>query len=640
MGAPVQSAQGHQTAGALTVTLGAAPTAGNLLTVWLWGRATAAGLMQSIAPAGFTEDHYIDDATTTGGGGGFHLWVGHKVAGAGESASVVTGNPAPATVGMAMIVAEWSGLDAPDVFATGKLVAGSYSADHSIGSGSSGQTIGIYQTATDIGGRETVISAPSTLVQQTAAEATGNGAYGSVGWADPGDPLTAHSGNTAFHDVYYVIGSYAETAPPPTDPGYTPPAPAKAILEIFVHDESASRWGTATWATGPATGTEGIWSAAGWHDVTPLGVAAHLMWGSRRPDRGILADQDAATWNVQTYDPDRSLDPGNPDSPYYPQLLPGLPIRISHGSTVIRTGYCDEITYAVARPDYQGQIIASDTIGLLAQADVPADSILGDTLVERINDAIVASGIGIGGIPLNPKAGSGGGPFPITQGPPLSARPTGTRTVWDIVKLAAREVLWVPYITASGDIRVRAWGAPLDRGREITDPMLIDLTSKVTDDGVVSVVRVNNATGTLTIERVAAPLPRYGRRALDRTEKTIDPESWADAILADRAWPGVTWIPGTIRPRTAADVDYLGTLEIMERITLTVAGIVSVQGRILGAEMWVQHRERATDGASWSFRLNVATDGSTAVGTTTLVADVTGDTLVDDDTGTDYLEAD
>ena len=56
-----------------------------------------------------------------------------------------------------------------------------------------------------------------------------------------------------------------------------------------------SRWGIATWATGAATGTEGIWSAAGWQDVTPEGVNAHIMWGSRDPDNGILARQNAAS---------------------------------------------------------------------------------------------------------------------------------------------------------------------------------------------------------------------------------------------------------------------------------------------------------------------------------------------------------
>jgi hypothetical protein len=90
----------------------------------------------------------------------------------------------------------------------------------------------------------------------------------------------------------------------------------------------------------------------------------------------------------------------------------------------------------------------------------------------------------------------------------------------------------------------------------------------------------------------------------------------------------------------ATDVDYFGSIEIMERVSCTVPGVVSVTGRVLGAELFVEHKADDTRGAKWQFLFAVATDGSSEVGLTTLVADGTGDTLLDDDTGTDYLEAD
>lgn len=415
------------------------------------------------------------------------------------------------------------------------------------------------------------------------------------------------------------------------------PEPSKAILEIYVHDEDASRWGAATWATGPATGTEGIWSAAGWTDVTPQGVNGHIIWGSRRPDRGILHQQDGATWNIETYDPDRILDPGNADSPYAPQLVAGLPIRISHDTTVIRTGYCDEIRYRYKPPWFRGQILATDTIALLNQASVPADSILGDTLLERIQDAVNAAGIAVGGIPLPP-----GGP----AGPALSEWVEGAATdegtpVWTIVRKACEEVLWVPYVMADAGLGLRAWGDPLERGREIAAPNLEDLESVSSEDGLYSVARVQVADPDLDpIEREAAPLPRYGRRVIDRRETTADAEGWAAAVLAERSWPGVRYVPGTIHCFSAADVDYFGSLETMERVQVTHPGAVSVSGRILGGELWVEHRAHSDRGATWMFKFAVATDGSTAIGLTTLVADGTGDTLVDDMTETDYLEAD
>jgi hypothetical protein len=127
---------------------------------------------------------------------------------------------------------------------------------------------------------------------------------------------------------------------------------------------------------------------------------------------------------------------------------------------------------------------------------------------------------------------------------------------------------------------------------------------------------------------------------LDRREPTIDADAWATAVLAERSWPGVQYIPGTVHCFTAADVDYFGTIEKMERVTITVPGAVSVQGRVLGTEVFVEHKGSATRGATWMFNFAVATGGATAVGLTTLVSDQDGSVLLDDMTETDFLEAD
>ena len=417
----------------------------------------------------------------------------------------------------------------------------------------------------------------------------------------------------------------------------TPPGqlPAKAILEIYVHDEDASRWGTATWATGAATGTEGVWSGAGWQDVTPQGVTAHIIWGSREPDKGILARQNAASWNVETYDPDRILDPGNEASPFFPQIVAGTPIRISHESTIIRTGYIDRIGYKHKEPDYRGQLLCTDTISLLNQAQVPEDSVLRDFLWQRLADAVEAAGVAVGGLPVVPPEFIGPAIAPLDTDNPRE------RSVWDHVTAATEEVLWIPLVQWNGEIGLRNWAVPLDRGREITAANLEDLEAVSHEDGLYSVVRVQGDDPLVApIEREAAPLPRYGRRVYERTELTIDPEGFADAVLQERSWPGVRYNPGTIHCFTAADVDYFGSLQIGELVTITVPGAVSVQGRILGGEMWVQHYRDNERGATWQFQFAVATDGSTAIGLTTLVADGTGETLLDDATETDYLEAD
>ena len=101
-------------------------------------------------------------------------------------------------------------------------------------------------------------------------------------WTIGGEPTGILTSGWGIQ-VLVLYGPGGPPPPDPEDPGYTPPLPARAILEIYVHDEDATRWGTATWADGPATGTDGIWSGAGWQDVTPQGVNAHIIMGRPSP---------------------------------------------------------------------------------------------------------------------------------------------------------------------------------------------------------------------------------------------------------------------------------------------------------------------------------------------------------------------
>ena len=438
--------------------------------------------------------------------------------------------------------------------------------------------------------------------------------------------------------TWEIFGAAAPTEPP-TDPGYEPPEAGHAILEVYVHDEDASRWDVATWGDddGIVEGTEGVWSGAGWQDVTPQGVNAHVSWGSSRPERGILAPQESQDWLVVTYDPDRRLDPGNVDGPYYPQLVAGVPIRLSSAMSgiVIRTGIIDRIAYSYKAPEYRGEIRAASTIAYLHRNDVPEDAILGDTLRSRIQDAVIAGGIAIGGIPVL------GNLVDSIPDLPLSDRIEGPASVWEHVRRAGEEVGWVIYEDAAGTLHSRPWGGPADRGRVITYANLEDLTSSVSDDGVYSVVRVLEDDGVTVIERVAAPLPRYGRIVYAERERltTIDADAWAAAVLADRAWSGVVWTPGTVWAFDQADVDYFGSLEIMERVGLVVPGVLDVSSTVLGMELWVEQRTETR--ARWLFLPRLATAGGGSLGSTILVADDgSGDYLLADDGSGDYLEAD
>lgn len=619
-----------------TVVLDSPPTPGNVLIAWSTQREQDA----LNAPNGF-EPH--PDGMVSAGADSGKMWL--RVVEAGDSATLTGFQPGSMTY-----VSEWSGVDsyewgpATDDDSSGPLEL------LGIDAAGSGIVLGgfVWRTDTDFAA-ETVDPTGDTVELNDHKTGTGfvyhplnwvayteapsAGTYDVTGDPQPSFGVGMFYGAEAL--ILYAGGDLPE--PPPVDPGdYEPPEPGHAILEIYVHDEDATRWGTATWSADlTPTGTEGIWSGAGWQDVTPEGLRAHVIWGTSRPERGILAEQEAQSWYVETYDPERRLDPGNVDSPFYPQLVSGVPIRISHATSglVIRTGVIDRIRYAYKAPEYNGKISASSTIAILHRAEVPDGSVLGDTLRERIQDAVTASGIAIGGIPITGFDDS----YPDI---PISTRPdTEPVSVWEVIRKAGEETLWLLYEDNAGTLQARPYTNPVDRGREITYANLEDLEAESSEDGVYSLVRVTNADGSAVIERVAAPLPRYGRRPYVRQDRTIDPEGWADALLADRAWPGITWTPGVIWCWDATEVAYFAGLEIMERVGILVPGVLNTSGKLLGMELWVEARTETR--SRWLFLPKLATDGSTAPGgADLLIADDDGSFLVADDDASVFLEAD
>lgn len=615
-----------------TATLPGAPVAGNLLVAWVTKRETD----DAGAPNGFTG--HPDGLASASFDSGY---LSVRVAETGDSATI--GGIAP---GCMAYIAELSGVDSyewgadsyddttndpivlSDVMAgEGWLLAGVV---WRTGTDFATEAVAPTDVTVELNDAKTglvPVYHPLSWVAYAPADAAGL-------WSVSGDPNGAivHTwgGRTV---LIYQGGDLPE--PPPVDPGYDPPDPGHAILEIYVHDEDATVWDTATWGDndGIVEGTEGVWSGAGWQDVTPQGVTAHVRWGSSRPERGILAPQEAQDWLVTTYDPDRKLDPGNADSPWAPQLVSGVPIRISSSAAgrVIRTGVIDRISYKYAAPHYRGQIRATSTIATLYRADVPEDATLGDTLRERLRDVVSESGIAIGGIPVLGDTGTTDW-YPDLA---LSAKLSGRHNAWEHIAKAGEEVLWVVYENAAGTLEVRPWGGPLDRGSEITYESLEDLESTSSEDGVYSVVYVTDDTS-VELERVASPLPRYGRRPYTRSETTIDADAWATAVLADRSWPGVVWTPGTVWCFTQADVDFMASLELMERVAIVVPGVIEVTGRLLGMELWVEAR---TNGRTrWLFLPRIATDGSVSLGGGAALVSHDGEYLLSDSGET--LEAD
>jgi hypothetical protein len=326
-----------------------------------------------------------------------------------------------------------------------------------------------------------------------------------------------------------------------------------------------------------------------------------VRWGSHRPEAGILTEVEASTWIVNTYDPERLLDPGNPDGPYVTDLRAGLPIRIRHRGTIVRQGVAE--TIAFYHKESQGGIRVTDNLSLMARTPVPADSVLSDTLRARARDVISAAGLSL---TVEPD--------PPTGDPALAPRIDGDRSVWRHISDAAQSVLHIAYIDRLGTVKFRPWDSPYDRGRSVDDAMLIDLGTIVSTQGLYSVVQAQQTVGDGgdLIERRLTPTPRYGAIVYTRSEETPDADAWADAVLADRSLQGIQWIPGEIFPLSADDVEYFATLEGMERLGVRDAAAdppVDITGIIVGGSFSVTSKR--DDAAVWSFELELAQTADT-----------------------------
>lgn len=410
--------------------------------------------------------------------------------------------------------------------------------------------------------------------------------------------------------VYTIAGTYTVTLTVETDDAetdsetktafitvgdvYVAPPASNAVVEIRAAAPGSSRWGSAKWGTGSPT--SGRWSPAGWQDVTPQSVDAYVRWGSHSPERGILTETEAATWIVNTYDPERLLDPGNTDSPYATDLRAGLPIRIRHRGTIVRQGVAESIAFY--HRDTVGGIRVTDLISLMSRTPVPEDSVLADTLRARARDAIAAAGLRVT-VEGDPPGGD----------PALAPRLEGDRSVWRHIADAAEQVLHIAYVDRIGTLKFRAWSAPYDRGRGVDETQLVDLGAVVETRGLYSVVSARELAGEGgdLIERRLTPTPRYGSVAYVRDDATPDAGAWADAVLADRSLQTVTWIPGMIYPLDADAVEYFATMEAIERFQVVHSGaspLVGITGIVVGGSFRVTAQRDAE--AFWTFDFDLA----------------------------------
>jgi hypothetical protein len=377
------------------------------------------------------------------------------------------------------------------------------------------------------------------------------------------------------------------TEPPP----FEDPEPGRAIVEIYVTDPDGYRWDEANW-------DEASWSEDEWVSISEWVIFADVTWGTDRPDAGILSNQVAGQWVIETWDPDRVLDPANVESPFYPLLVPDLPIRLNHATRgVVRTGQVTDISYSHATKG--GRISASDMLSRLARALVPPGTTLGDTFSTRVQDAIDAASI---------RTWIAYATTDMWDAALAPDDPDERKSVWTRISEAAQELRAIAWIDRYTAVRATKWNADHDRGLVIDSSAMVDLQPWVSHDGLYSVIRALDEDGVTIAEAARFPLPPYGERVYERREPTVNSEDWVTQVLADRYGAVLRWRPGTIEPQTAADVDALVRVDLMDIVTLSFPEAtppVESRARVLGMRVRVTDRTKSLPNVltRWQFTL-------------------------------------
>jgi hypothetical protein len=177
------------------------------------------------------------------------------------------------------------------------------------------------------------------------------------------------------------------------------PAAGSVAIELWATAPGTGRWDRSTW-------DGGTWGAPSWRRIDCEVTEAHYQWGVS-DEAGILSIADSGPCDLTTFDPDRTLDPSNADSPYFTFVGPGTPLRVKRtgaSEQTAWTGFIDEATYDVVSGI--GRIRCVDGIAYLAQADLPEGLALPNTLRARVRAIVNAVGLS-SIVPVQPEVATG-----------------------------------------------------------------------------------------------------------------------------------------------------------------------------------------------------------------------------------------
>ena len=332
------------------------------------------------------------------------------------------------------------------------------------------------------------------------------------------------------------------------------PGPGSVAVELYAPPPTSARWDRATW-------DGGAWGAPTWQRVDCETVEAAYAFGVS-DEAGILSVPDSGPCDLTTYDPDRTLDPSNADSPYFGYVGPGTPIRVRKiGATAHAawTGFIDEAEYDVATG--RGRIRCVDGIAYLAQAILPAGTVLPNTLRARVRAIVQAVGLATI-VPVAPDD-----PTDPPPEVPVAAYDGQEQTAWAAILNAAQDGLVYVWLDPTGSLRFTSWGAfpdasiSLGCGDVAEGPWIEGIE---TVGYIASAAAIRNQVRAWTATNVntatvpdAASVAKYGGRLFAADRIVPDFSTWAGRILADRAGSGLSVALGTVRPQNEPELDAL-----------------------------------------------------------------------------------
>ena len=124
--------------------------------------------------------------------------------------------------------------------------------------------------------------------------------------------------------------------------------------------------GVATW-DGATTWGGGSWTTRTWKPIAVELTEARFANGADRA-LGILTVASGGSVSMNTHDPDGTLDPANPSSPFAFDLFPGSYVRVTYQGTPIFIGISDTINYS--QQTGGGYIGGTDPVGVLSNVKV------------------------------------------------------------------------------------------------------------------------------------------------------------------------------------------------------------------------------------------------------------------------------